>query len=230
MEFSFKSKLINGREHVNRVHLRAIQCARCGACWGDNGQFRRHQRNTEACKRLPTPELKDVPTADKARYEALKKSSGKTRTWDDFFRVLFPDTVSIPLLRKYINQSIIQGVCRDVPTVANYSAPERRKPTETNDEHTILAEETLTLPPLPPPSAHSTQPLTSTPQIAPLPQLASTQPVDTNAIAVEQVRMIMDSSEALSMLRAALARPEDYGPTESLSPTTINHAPQNTQP
>src|SRR5690606_18197932 len=53
---------------------------------------------------------------------------------------------------------------------------------------------------------------------------------DTNAIAVEQVRMIMDSSEAMSMLRAALIRPEDYGPAESLPPTAINHAPQNTQP
>lgn len=177
------SVLINCREHVHRNHLRAVQCERCGGCWGDNGQLKRHRRKPNSCPLVPSDELPNISSEDESLFAALKKSSKETKNYVELCRVLFPDREFVPLPSTYINQPKTYVVYYKIQTVANHYAPETRIPTEVKNDHPILAEETSTAQPPPPveqpahiPPAASIQPSAPTQPPALTQQLAFIQP------------------------------------------------------
>lgn len=75
------------REHVQREHLRAVQCFRCGNRFGDKGLLWNHQRKVD-CHRPES--ITKVPTEIQKKAKDLLRSSGKAKTWLEVYLILFP--------------------------------------------------------------------------------------------------------------------------------------------
>ncbi|KAI5799368.1 hypothetical protein FPQ18DRAFT_317544 [Pyronema domesticum] len=73
--------------HVLRAHLKPLQCDRCGEFRaGDQGQIRKHLRDNNCEK---ATEFVPVNEAIVKKGEDLKKTSGKAKTWQRVYMILF---------------------------------------------------------------------------------------------------------------------------------------------
>jgi len=89
------------KEHVQRVHLKAVQCQKCGTRVGINSQLD-EKHKTEKCQKRPREEWPKVDKDDEEKHNALKDVRCD---WTKIYLALFPETEIADVPNPYSDDS-----------------------------------------------------------------------------------------------------------------------------